>query len=91
MLKTKNISIAKSVDARKEKIVAEQAWEILQKASEIIIAKGKKTIRLSPNPTGKEAILSAALGRSGTLRAPTLQLGSTIMVGFNQELYDTEL
>ncbi len=87
MFTAKNISITETADARKEKIEGAQAWELLQKASEILIAKGKKIVQFTPSPTDKETILASALGRSGTLRAPTLKIGDRFLVGFNEELY----
>ena len=45
-------------------------------------------------PTGEsfpaareETILAAALGRSGTLRAPTLRIGERLYIGFGEGLY----
>ena len=34
-----------------------------------------------------EELLGLILGRSGTLRAPTLLRGQTLLVGFNNEAY----
>ena len=31
------------------------------------------------------------IGPSGNLRAPTLRVGTTLVVGFNDEMYDTVL
>ena len=35
----------------------------------------------------KEDILGDVMGRSGNLRAPTIQVGNTILIGFNPALY----
>ncbi len=51
-------------------------------------AKGKKFESRSPTEENKEKILKAALGPSGTLRAPTLRFGDDIFVGFHTDLYD---
>ena len=44
----------------------------------------------SDAPTDEE-LSKLILGRSGTLRAPTLRRGKTLLVGFNQAAYDEVL
>jgi hypothetical protein len=34
--------------------------------------------------------LKDVIGRSGNLRAPTLQVGDVILIGFNDELYQEQ-
>ncbi len=77
------------MDARKEKIEAEAAWTLFQKYSEIIIGKGKKFDIYKPKEDNKEAILKQALGRSGSLRAPSLEIDGKLVVGFNEDMYNT--
>ena len=91
MFVTKKIAVSETADARKEKIEGERAWELFQGASEVLIAKGKKILHLSPSETDKETVLASALGRSGTLRAPTLKIGDRFLVGFNEEMYSANL
>ena len=81
------MAIDSVADARKETLRGDEAWQLLEKAEEIAIAKGKKVLRLEPKKDGKEAVLAEALGRSGTLRAPTLRLGSRYLVGWSEPLY----
>ncbi|MBW1883097.1 MAG: hypothetical protein JRJ58_06185, partial [Deltaproteobacteria bacterium] len=38
----------------------------------------------------REAI-EAMLGPTGNLRAPTLRVGKTVLVGFNEEIYSASL
>ena len=63
-------------------------WERIKTAQSIHVAKGKKVDIFAPNVDSQDAILKAIIGRSGNLRAPTLQFGDTFFVGFNAELYD---
>jgi hypothetical protein len=52
--------------------------------------KGKKveTFDLSaPDHPDEETILGHLLGPTGNLRAPTLRVGDTLLVGFNEEGY----
>lgn len=39
------------------------------------------------NPPVVDELLAAMLGPTGNLRAPTLVVGKTLIVGFNEELY----
>jgi hypothetical protein len=53
------------------------------------VANGKKIIRLNPALMDRQELVSAVVGRSGNLRAPTLRIGTTFYIGFNEELYTT--
>jgi hypothetical protein len=75
-------------EARKVGFDKEEAWLILKQAKTVHAAKGKKFNSWEPNEENKEAILKAAVGPSGKLRAPTLRVGDQIFVGFHPELYD---
>lgn len=74
-------------DARKEPLGEDAAWELLAGAREIVVAKGKQQLTLNPRSDSRAAILAEALGRSGTLRAPTLKLGDQLVVGYGEALY----
>ena len=87
MLEERGITIDTIVDARKQTMRAEDAWQLLQDAGEVVVGKGKRVLRLQPQQAGKEAVLAEVLGRSGTLRAPTLQLGKHFLVGWREPLY----
>lgn len=56
--------------------------------TDLYVAKGKKTVHLdlaSDRPSDDE-ILALILGRSGTLRAPALRVGTTFVVGYNADI-----
>ena len=78
-------------NASKEKIDANQAWEIIKNVSSIHVAKGKKTISWNPKSDDREEILKTVMGPSGNLRAPTWKIGSDILVGFSEEQYQQVL
>ena len=75
------------MDARKVRIEAEQAWEMLQSAASVTVAKGKKIERFSAVADEKETVLKQVIGPSGNLRAPTYRVGDDFVVGFNDDLY----
>jgi arsenate reductase-like glutaredoxin family protein len=55
----------------------------------LLVAKGKKVVELDlkkDKPT-EEEILKLILGPTGNLRAPTLKVGKTLVVGFSDEMY----
>lgn len=79
-------AIGAYADAGREALAGDAAWLLMAEASEILVAKGKKVLRLEPQ-AGKETVLAAVLGRSGTLRAPTLRLGKRFLVGWSEALY----
>lgn len=56
----------------------------------MVIARGKKVLTFKMNSDdapSDDDLLKLMLGRSGTLRAPTLRRGKTLLVGFNTDAY----
>ena len=83
-----NISVDITVDARKEKIDAQKAWEMIRHQNHVYIAKGKnKVLTFIPDASSPEEILTHALGRTGNLRAPTVIRLTNIFIGFNEDIY----
>ena len=81
------MNIEEIVDARKEVIKTEGAWEILKEAEILHVGRGKKTVAFTPDAKSKEEILKVSLGRTGNLRAPTLRVGKMLYVGYNDDMY----
>ena len=88
-LDTHNLQVANRTDARKEKMDAAAVWDLMGSAKRIIVAKGKRLETFVPTEDTQEAILNVVIGRSGSLRAPTVQSGDVFLVGFNDALYET--
>lgn len=87
VLDTHNLEVDSRSDARKERIEADAAWELMCTADNIVVAKGKKVETHVPTEDDREVILKVILGRSGSLRAPTVQVGNVFYVGYNDALY----
>ena len=87
MLGANEIEIQSQTDARKERIEAEAAWQMISQASKLYVAKGRKVLEFVPAADDKAVILKEVMGRSGNLRAPTLRVANELFVGFNEELY----
>lgn len=43
---------------------------------------------LKKDKPSEDELLKVMLGPTGNLRAPTLRIGKTVLVGFNQEMYE---
>jgi arsenate reductase-like glutaredoxin family protein len=70
------------------KLQAEDARAILQQSSKLIVAKGKKVSTFDVRKEVSDEAVAAMLGPTGNLRAPTLRVGKTVFVGFNEEQYE---
>jgi len=84
---TQNVQIENRSDARKEKLDARAVWALMSSATRIDVAKGRRVETFVPSAETQESILKEVVGRSGNLRAPTVQMGDVFLVGFNEKLY----
>lgn len=66
-----------------------RALKLARDADEIIVARGKRVVRIDlKHETPDDAALkSLILGPTGNLRAPTLRVGRTLLVGFDEATY----
>jgi len=78
------------VDAKKEKIDSQMAWELLQTRKTVHIGKGKRVLSLDTDAAHKQEILAAAMGRSGNLRAPAIKTNRAFFIGYNDEIYGAQ-
>ena len=83
-MEASKIEVKEQVPASR-KLQATDARKLARAASKIIVAKGKKVQEFSNAGAGT---IEAMLGSTGNLRAPTLQVGKTLLVGFNQDVYE---
>ncbi|QEG20929.1 ArsC family (seleno)protein [Mariniblastus fucicola] len=79
------------MDAKKETHRKEDAIRVLGKASKLLAARGKKVVEVDLKKTEltEDEILKLVLGPTGNLRAPTLLVGKKMIVGFNEEMYES--
>ena len=56
-------------------------------ATKVVVAKGSKVSSFSPRGKASKDVVEAMLGPTGNLRAPTLKVGKTLLVGFNEDAY----
>ncbi len=71
------------MDARKHRMEWAAAWELARGCREVIAGRGARSHHLDPADPAQEAELrKRILGPRGTLRAPTLRIGDTLLVGY---------
>jgi len=85
-LEASHINIKEQVSASK-KLQAQDSADLLANASTLIALKGKKVQKFSIRHAVPEEAIAATLGPTGNMRAPTLRVGKTIIVGFNETIY----
>jgi len=62
-----------------------------KQASRVVVMKGKKVQEFEPGGKAPKALVDVMLGPTGNLRAPTLKIGKTVLVGFNEEIFQDVL
>jgi hypothetical protein len=80
------------VNASKEKIGREAALQLARAATSVVAARGKSVLTFDmSHPPDDDTLASALLGPTGNLKAPTLRVGSTLLVGFGEAAYQQVL
>lgn len=69
------------------KLGEDKARELIAAADTIHIAKGRK-LEVFSGADRADDFVAKMLGSTGNLRAPTVVVGPTLLVGFNEEIYD---
>ena len=66
-----------------------EALALARQAQRLVAAKGKKVtaIDLQGAPPADDVLAGLLLGPTGNLRAPTMRVGQTILVGYNDQAF----
>ncbi len=84
--------MAETTDASRVRLGRDEALALARKVRRIIVGRGKKAVVLDmKNAPPDDELAALLLGRSGNLKAPTLRIGDTLVVGFSEEGYQQEL
>ncbi|HEU5181426.1 MAG TPA: ArsC family (seleno)protein [Candidatus Polarisedimenticolia bacterium] len=88
-LAKRKIESLQTTNAKQEVIGPQEALRLAREADEIVVARGKRVVRIDlKRETPDDATLqSLILGPTGNLRAPTLRVGRTLLVGFDEPTY----
>lgn len=64
-----------------------------RKAHRLIAAKGKTVtvLKVGQDVPSDDAIAALMLGPTGNMRAPTMRVGQTLLVGYHDEVFGKEL
>ena len=85
-MEARGIDVAETVPASR-KLQRGDALDLLKKANRAAVAKGRKLSEFSGADITSDAAVTAMLGTTGNLRAPTMVVGDTLLVGFNEALF----
>jgi arsenate reductase-like glutaredoxin family protein len=78
------------VDAKKTRLDQGEALKLAGQVDQLYVSKGKKVVHLDllkdkPDPA---SLLALMMGPTGNLRAPTMRVGRTLVVGFDEATYE---
>jgi arsenate reductase-like glutaredoxin family protein len=81
--------VREAVSAKKTRIGPDDALKLLDGVKKLVAARGKKVevFDLVKDRPDDEVLLARLVGPTGNLRAPTVRVGTTLVVGFNEEAY----
>ena len=87
-----DIAVTETVRATK-KLGRDAALAMVRQAQRLVVAKGKKVtaVDLAAGTPSDEELAKLMLGPTGNLRAPTMRVGQTILVGYNDQVFSDEL
>lgn len=81
-----------TVNARKTSIDPAAATELLRQCRRLFVTRGPKVYEFDlTQPFDVAEVNALILGRTGSLRAPVVRAGGSLVVGFLPELYDRVL
>ena len=88
-LEQNSVRIADVVDAAKFRKGRIEALALAKSADTIVVAKGKRHVvfDLKKAQPDDDTLIAQLLGPTGNLRAPTVKIGKTLYVGFNEEAW----
>jgi arsenate reductase-like glutaredoxin family protein len=77
------------VSASKVKYPRAEALKLVKSARQVVTGRGKNVVvfDMVNDPPDDDTLAAAILGPSGNLRAPTIRIGDTLLVGFNEAAY----
>jgi hypothetical protein len=77
------------VDAGKMRQGREDALRLAKSVRRVVTGRGKNvvTFDMANDPPDDDTLAGSILGPTGNLKAPTLRVGDTLLVGFNEEAY----
>ena len=80
--------MSETVSANK-KLGRAEALALARQAQHLIAAKGKKVtaVELAPDTPSDDELAKLMLGPTGNMRAPTMRVGQTLLVGYHDQVF----
>jgi arsenate reductase-like glutaredoxin family protein len=75
-------------DIRKAPVSKRNTIALVRAHRRAIAKRGAAVIEIDPNKATDEEILKLFLGREGTLRAPSVSVGDTLIAGFDAASFE---
>jgi arsenate reductase-like glutaredoxin family protein len=91
-LEAHGIAVRETINAS-TKLGYAEALAMARKARRVIAAKGKKVtaVDLAKEQPSDAVLAGLMLGPTGNLRAPTMRVGQTLLIGYNEDIFADEL
>ena len=82
-------TVRETVDAGKDRRGRAEAIALARSVRRVVTGRGNAvvTFDMKAAPPEDDTLAAAILGPTGNLKAPTLKVGDTLLVGFNEEAY----
>ena len=89
VLGKRGVTVREQVDARKVKVGKPQIAQILRGTHQILAVKGAALVEfnLRQDPPVEKLLYESLIGPTGSLRAPAIRVGRTLVVGFSEEAW----
>lgn len=80
------IEIPERIDARKDRRGRADAIKLARSVRRVVTGRGKSVtiFDMLSDPPDDDTLAAALLGPSGNLKAPTVHIGDTLLVGFSE-------
>src|SRR5205814_2411330 len=88
-LEQASAKVRTAVDAKKVRHGRADAIALARSARTVLAARGKNLVRfdMTSEPPDDDTLAAHILGPTGNLKAPSLRVGETLLVGFSEEGY----
>ena len=85
--------VTQKINAKKERRGPIDVQRLAGGVDRIIVARGKSVVAFDTRkkPPPRALLLKHMLGPTGNLRAPTLRVGRTLLIGFDKASYENAL
>ena len=80
------MEVREIVNAKKVRFGRVEALKLAKSAAKVIVVRGKSVIAFDMKKPASDAELAKSiLGPTGNLRAPSMRIGKTLLIGFGED------